>query len=320
MARILAADIGGTNMRFTLLDGEAEKKHAVFSTKAYAAGGIVQAVADFLGAEADPDVFCLACAGVVRDGRYHGHNMPFSVDATSIAKKTGIRHVALANDLEAAAHGLDRLKPEQEEIVRNGTKIAGAPVLLLAVGTGVGGALRITVGDRLHVLPCEPGQAGYAPPTEKHARVMNEAMRELGRAPIVEEIISGPGLLRIYRSLAAAANVVSPLGDVAAVSDAALRGDDPVALEAMTMLVQGIGFVIRNFASETGALGGIILAGGVAEKIAPALAWRALDFGLETANGDKLIPKPHITLVRSDRLGLDGAVALARRILAEKSA
>lgn len=314
--RFLAADVGGTNMRFLLVDDGREVSHRILATRDYRDGGVVRAVRDFIGDGRMPDAFCLACAGVVRDGRYHAHNMPFSVDAAAIARETGIKAVKLLNDLEAAAYGLPRTSPDDFIEIVPGKPDASAPEILMAVGTGLGGALRVPLSNGTHVLPCEPGQTGYAPCSPTHADLYLFATEEIGRTPIVEEIVSGPGLFRTYRFVRAKRGLSKDGGhaDAATVSQAALTGFDPDAREAMRLLVAGLGFVIRNFAAQTNALGGVTLAGGVAEKIAPALVWPEFADALQAANGDKLLPNLPIRLVKSDRLGLDGALEFAASI------
>lgn len=314
--RFLAADVGGTNMRFLLVDDGREVSHRIFATRDYRDGGVARAVRDFIGDEKMPDAFCLACAGVVRDGRYHGHNMPFSVSASEVAAATGIAKVKLLNDLEAAAYGLPRTRPSDFVDIMTGAADPAAPEILMAVGTGLGGALRLPLSNGTHVLPCEPGQTGYAPLSPIHAELFLFATEEIGRTPIVEEIVSGPGLHRTYRFVRTKRGLAREGGhaDAAAVSQAALTGFDPDAREAMRLLVAGLGFVIRNFAAQTNAVGGVTLAGGVAEKIAPALVWPEFADAIAAANGDKLLPKLPIRLVKSDRMGLDGALEFAASI------
>jgi glucokinase len=316
----LAADAGGTHLRFLLARGDRELEHATLRTADYVRGGIARAALDFLRGEPPPDVLCVACAGVVRDGRYHSQNMPFAIDAHEIAAATGIASVRLVNDLEAAAHGVATLRDGECTVVRRGLAVAAAPLAVLALGTGLGGALRLGHGAGALVLPCEPGQLGYAPLETAHADLWEFAAQELGRAPIVEEIISGPGLERTFRFLEARGTARAPeLASAAAISASALARADATAETALRLLVSGLGFAVRNFIVATGALGGVLLTGGMAEKIAAALTWPELERGLMAAHGRELLGPLPITLARSDRLGLDGALVLARRAMASRT-
>ena len=324
MPTILAADVGGTNMRFSLFVDGREVHHGVYPTANFKTGGVPAAAKAFLGDRSLPDAFCMACAGVVRNGVYHSHNMPFAVDAEATRRATGIPLVRLANDLEAAAHGLERLRSEDCAMLRTGVAEPEAPVLLVAVGTGLGGALLVRAGGHVTVLPSEPGQTGFSPHTPEMGEILLAFHAEKGRPPIVEEIVSGPGLERIYRFVVADARSrdlvgTAPLDGAAAIAAAGLSGRDPLAERAIELLAGGIGWELRNFAVRVGATGGIYLAGGVAEKIEPALRRPAFLEAFTLAFGERLLGRVPITLVKSARLGIDGAMALAERALAERA-
>ena len=74
-------------------------------------------VAEFL-AEAPGRVrhACFGVAGPVRDGRVEATNLPWVVDARTLAREIGLDRVVVINDLEANAWGLAVL-PETDFVV-----------------------------------------------------------------------------------------------------------------------------------------------------------------------------------------------------------
>src|SRR5690606_31314448 len=99
----------------------------------------------------------------------------------------------------------------------NGTKIVIGP------GTGLGAAALIRLDGRWLPIPGEGGHIDLAP---RDAR--DEAIwREIGGRISAETIISGPGLVRLYRAISALNGLEPPDVRPPDVPAAAQAGDDP---------------------------------------------------------------------------------------------
>ena len=63
------------------------------------------------------DAACFGIAGPVIQNRCHTTNLPWVVDGATLAKQFDIPRVKLLNDLEAMAHGILLLRPDEVEIL-----------------------------------------------------------------------------------------------------------------------------------------------------------------------------------------------------------
>ena len=107
---------------------------------------------------------CFGVAGPVIDNRCRTTNLPWVIEGAILAERFAIPQVRLLNDLEATAHGLLLLTPD-ELVVLN----AGAPpkkkqaLALIAAGTGLGECILYWDGTRYRPMPSEGGHADFAP-------------------------------------------------------------------------------------------------------------------------------------------------------------
>src|SRR5436305_424735 len=117
---ILAGDVGGTKVHLALYAFEGGRLKQVRDARfpAHEFLSLEAVVEKFLSADpsGDPitgrserDQIIAACIGVpgpVRDGRLRLTNLPWELDAHSIARSLGVDHIFLINDLEATGYGI----------------------------------------------------------------------------------------------------------------------------------------------------------------------------------------------------------------------
>src|SRR5262245_11511291 len=85
------------------------------------------------------DAACFGIAGPVIQNRCQTTNLPWVVDGATLAKRFDIPKVKLLNDLEAMAHGILLLRPDEVEILNAGTPPPhNKAIALIAAGTGLG--------------------------------------------------------------------------------------------------------------------------------------------------------------------------------------
>lgn len=222
---------------------------------------------------------CFGVAGVVVDGHATTTNLPWTLDEKALQTAIPSPYVKLLNDLEAAAWGVLQLPPSELVALQPGTRRNGHKALI-AAGTGLGEALILSEGTRHHVVASEGGHVDFAPRTERESALLDFLRREFGHVSY-ERVLSGPGLLAIYRFLRATRGRVEPAwlrerlesGDRSAVvSEVALAGGDPVCVEALDMFAGIYGAEAGNLALKAMALGGVYVGGGIAPKIRAKLA------------------------------------------------
>src|SRR5436190_20837891 len=113
MSLVLAVDIGGTSSRFAFFERDAMLWSRAWRSRDHA--GVEELVTRALEeSRLHPAAACVGVAGPVVDGTCRVTNLPWTVDARAIAKAAHLarERVALINDVEAAARGIDALAPE----------------------------------------------------------------------------------------------------------------------------------------------------------------------------------------------------------------
>jgi glucokinase len=267
--RALLADIGGTNARFALLDGgvlgpplilavadHPTTEHAVAQALAALApeGGVRHAV--------------LALAGPVLDEPVRLTNAPWAFSRAALQARFGFDHVVLVNDFLALAHALPHLPTESLLPISGGAPAAGAPMLVLGPGTGLGAALLVPGPGGPIALPTEGGHVGLAPTNAAEDAVVQALRAECGRAG-AEEALSGRGLARLHGILARIMGADVPVRDAAAVLEAVPAC--PVAAATEAMFAGLLAGHAGDLALATGARGGVFLGGGILPRIAHRL-------------------------------------------------
>jgi glucokinase len=280
---VLAGDVGGTKTDLALFDRTPQGLALVRddTLPSRSCESLEAAIDRFLaGAEPRPaiEAVCLGVAGPVIDGRCVATNLPWIIDERTLAYAIPAGRVKLLNDLEVAAHGVMAL-PEQE--IR--TLQAGIPrrgnMVLIAAGTGLGEALIVRDGDRRQVIASEGGHVDFAPRDEVEDDLLRYLRQEYGRVS-VERILAGPGFFNVYRFLRDSGWArESP--EVAArlerentgvvITEVALAGRDALCQKALEIFVSVYGAEAGNLALKAMAVGGVLVGGGIAPRILPAL-------------------------------------------------
>jgi len=326
---ILAADVGGTNTRIGLYrsaGGELEplETRVVSSASEDTLEGILGAFLRDVGS-ATPDSACLAIAGPVVDGAVNVTNLPWQVETRALAGALSIPSLRLMNDLEAAALGMHHLSADAFAVLQEGTRPAGqGHVAVVAAGTGFGEAALFWDGEQHHPMATEGGHTGYAPRNERDVALWRHLRETHGRVSL-ERVVSGPGLAAIYAWLRTESGNPEPSalsdriaeGDAAAaVAEAGLAGEDPICADALSHFVESYGAAAGDAALRHLALGGVILAGGIAPKILPALRGPGfLEAFLDKGRFGALLGALRVSVCLAPNPALEGAARLALRAL-----
>ncbi len=269
----LIGDVGGTNARFALVDGEGHIRHPkTFESKAYPS--LTDVVAEYLtstiGARRPPRAV-IAVAGPVVDGEIEFTNLEWVVSEGDLLAQFEFEAVRLINDFAAQALACPRL--DDADLRRIGPDLGRGnwecPVVVLGAGTGFGvaGLARNERGDV--AIATEGGHAAFAPNDELEVEIWRRLRAEHGRVSI-ERLLSGPGLYDIYQALAARAGKPAELPDERAVVAKGQSGD-ALASETLDLFCAILGSVAGDLALTFGARGGVYISGGIAPRMADRL-------------------------------------------------
>jgi glucokinase len=258
-------------------------------------------------------------------------NLPWTADERRLARDLDIPEVRLVNDLAALAIGCTRIGRASKVVVARGSVVTGTNAAVIAAGTGLGEALLVWDGQRF--IPCatEGGHCDFAPASDVEMHLL-EHLRHRARGGHVstEQILSGPGLGRIYdffvehmgpRALAREKATIAPRllsGDRnAAITELGLARESPAAARAVDLFASVYGAEAGDLALHGLALGGLFVCGGIAARIVPAKKSLFLAAMRNKGRMTKLLAKVPVILVEDPLVGLVGAGHLAARLAAE---
>jgi glucokinase len=331
--KLIAADVGGTKTLLALAEG-GEAGQRVLEQRRFdsAAFATFEAMLDeFLGGlgagrGAAIDGGCFAVAGPISaDGQSAKvTNLSWGIDVGRVLRDFPIRAVRLVNDFEAQAYGIGGLADDELTWLQAGRPRPRGPRLVVGAGTGLGVCQLVWCEGRYGALPSEGGHADFAPNGALQGELLAWLHELYGGHVAVERVISGPGLVSIYRFLSTRfpARASAALQDVdeadapAAVSAAALgTPPDPLARETLDLFVSIYGAHAGSLALTTLPWGGVYIAGGIAPRILPAMT----DGGFMKAFNDKgrmsrLTADMAVALVMNQETGLAGALQVARQL------
>lgn len=272
MKLALIADIGGTHVRFALWQEGRPEALRVLATSDYP--GPAEAIRAYLAQLDLPldalEAACLACAGPIQGDHFRLTNNHWQFGRLALAQALGLRRLLVINDFAAMALGMTRLAEHERLTIRPGQAASGCPRLVLGPGTGLGVSTLLPDGaGGWRVLPGEGGHVDLPIGNVRELALWQLMQRELGHVS-AESVLSGSGLLRLYRASSILDGQTPKLDSAAAVSAAALAGDAGAAA-VLEQFCCWLGRVAGNHALTLGARGGVYLAGGILPHFADFL-------------------------------------------------
>jgi glucokinase len=279
---VLAGDIGGTSTRLALFEfaGGALQPVAQERYPSRSHTGLSEIVRKFVASHPQTvQAACFGIAGPVREGRVATPNLPWVVEAKTLARELALPHVTLLNDLEANAWGVFTLSEDDVATLAEGSGSNEGNAAIISAGTGLGEAGYHWDGTTLRPFASEGGHSDFAPHDELTIELFRWLHRRHGHVSW-ERVVSGPGLVNIFTFLRDVGHEEVPdalaeamrVGDpAAAISRAALDETSELAVRALDLFVALYGAEAGNLALKMKATRGIWLGGGIAPKILPRL-------------------------------------------------
>ena len=325
---ILVGDIGGTHTRLSLYDRQGKRllHEAVLPSRAY--DQFEDVAQQFLGTSthAAPGVAVLGVAGPVRNQVAMVTNLRWRLDGARLARTLSIPKVVLANDLAVAAKGCLHLTPDiAVQLTDRKAEPAGQDLAVIAAGTGLGEALLVWNGNRHLVVPTEGGHTDFAPRSAWEIELWQFLAKRFPDHVSYERILSGDGLGALYDFFAAkAGREPKPVGKRlaegdrnAAIAEIGLSGAYEPAKKAVDAFANIYGAEAGNLALKGLTLGGVFIAGNIARHIVPARREMFLDGFRSKGRFTKLMAQIPVVLVTDPLIGVRGAMAIAKEVLAD---
>ena len=282
-ARVLLADIGGTNARFALADTSLETPLIVDSIGEYAVAdfpSLAEAARHYLeqtGATTQnggPQNGVFAVAGRVDGDEARITNHPWVISLSRTRSALGFDGLRLVNDFAAQAMAVSLLTPS-DVVAIGGARWVPAAVsenrtyAVIGPGTGLGvGGLLVRDGHR-HALETEGGHVSFPPGTPEEIEILEKLSAQFGRVSN-ERLICGPGLVNLHRALSEIAGE-DPGPMLPEDVTARAAAGDPRCMRTLDVFCAVFGAIAGDLVLSAGAWDGVFLTGGLAPKLLSSL-------------------------------------------------
>ena len=263
----LIADIGATNSRCALLD----ERGLITRSKRYLNRNFSN-LADLLATFADGTTLtraALAIAAPISGDEVVMTNVDWRFRQKDLQTTLELEALRIVNDFGAVAMSLPLLAESDCHRIGGGEMRGRGARAVLGPGSGLGVAAVVPHDAGWTPVSGEGGHVTLPAQSDVEARIIAEHADANGHCS-AERLLSGPGLVRIYSSLARQAGLDAEELTPAEVSERMAAGD-ATAADAYRVFFALLGTVAGNLALTVGARGGVYIAGGIVPRVIDAL-------------------------------------------------
>lgn len=310
---ILAGDIGGTNTRFGCLERKpnggwdvlhfAKVKGADYPTFEAALENYLE------GLDFKPSRAALCAAGPIEDGNVNLTNIDWQISAKRLQDIYGFKACSLYNDFAGMTRSIPELSEDDFTIIREGHTRKNDPILVAGPGTGFGVGYLVPTKSGWHVMASEGGHVAYSPQSSLELELLQVLRRDRDFVSL-ELISSGKELQVVHQAICEIHGVTYDYTEPDKIRELAHEGD-AVARDICNIRAAATMGAIGDLALTGGARGGIVMAGGVSERMIefymqPAAMTRFVNRGAQS----DYVKAITIRLLKCPLAALIGAAAL----------
>lgn len=277
MTRLVTVDIGGTHARFALAevaDGKVVSlgEPVTMKTAEHASFQTAWEAFDAMLDEPIPQAVAIAIAGPINAEVIKFTNNPWIIRPALIKEKLRVDAYTLVNDFEAVGHAVAQADAEHFVHLCGPDQPLGADgtLSIIGPGTGLGVAHVLRTGEHYHVQATEGGHIDFAPLDSIEDAVLAK-LRKRYRRVSVERVVSGPGLVEIYETLASIEGRAIQQLDDKELWTLGTLGEDSLAAAAVDRFCLSLGSVAGDIALAQGGFAGVVIAGGLGLRIKDTL-------------------------------------------------
>ncbi len=263
----LIADIGATRSRCALVDD----KGRVLASEIFRNGdftgvdGLLRIYLDHRRESDQPRRAALAVAAPILSDQVQMVNIDWQFSQDELKDHLDLTRLTVVNDFAAIAWGLPDLVAADLEKIGGGAPVPHTPMAVLGPGSGLGVATMVPCADSWAVASGEGGNVTLSASTSEELAVAELIRLEQGHCS-AENLVSGPGLANIYRTLAKLKGREETPPSPAKITESA-AADEPLARETREMFFEVLGTTAGNIALTVGARGGVFIAGGIIPQL-----------------------------------------------------
>jgi len=274
----LIADIGGTNARFAVankgvVDLSTRKDFAVEDHSTFEA--CLNAYFNTAGINLDEiGEVCASVAGPVVDNTINFTNNNWLIDGSVQSNKLSCPF-QLINDFEAMAYAASSVVKEDLSFMGKAVfnpPSSGSRLTVLGPGTGLGVANGMWTEHAFHPLAGEGGHTTCAASTEDQQQVIEQIKSDLSLKRVsMERILSGPGLMNLYRAMCKINSHEAQFDIPADVTRFGQQNQGSLEHQTLNLFCEFLGSCAGDIALTFGAKHGVFLVGGVTKALADFL-------------------------------------------------
>ncbi|WP_131781767.1 glucokinase [Legionella gresilensis] len=314
---VIAADIGGTNARFSrvnLIDLKVDEV-AVFPCANFPT--LEEALVHYRTMHNLTDIknasIAIACPVINDQVCMTNANWNFSI--RKLKDNLGFSELQVLNDLTAAAMSLPILTSEEKVKIGPGEIDLAKPMVMLGVGTGLGVAHLIPTPSGFMPLSGEGGHTGWAAQNEQEWFIHRFLTDKFGHVSS-ERLLSGPGLENLYLAIAAYQKLdVSPLS-AAEIVNSALNRKSELASIVIDQFFASLGSYAGDLALRLCTFGGVYITGGVVPKLLPLMEHSEFRTRFESKGRfSELNKKISTYVITAEHPGLLGAALYLKQMM-----
>ncbi len=269
---IVVADIGGTHARFALaeiVDGKVAALGEPVTLKTAEHASLQRAwesFGDHLGRPL-PRAAGIAIATPITGEVLKMTNNPWVIRPALIPSKLNVDTHVLVNDFGAVGYAVATLGLEHfDHLCGPDTAFPPTgPLSIVGPGTGLGVAQVVRADGHYHVVETEGGHMEFAALDRIEDAVLDRLRSQYTRVS-VERIVSGPGLVAIYETLAKIEGKAVVSRSDKELWTLALEESDSLAVAAFDRFCLSLGSVAGDVALVQGGKG-VVIAGGLGLRI-----------------------------------------------------
>ena len=266
----LVGDIGGTNARLALIEGPGANITRIATLPCDKFEGPVDAIRAYLaehgkGIAAPKNAAFGIPTPVIGDFvQFTNNHWGFSIEGVRTALK--LDKLLFINDFTALALSIPELGDGDKIKVGGGEPKTASPMAIIGPGTGLGVSGLVPIDKGYAAVVGEGGHVTLAPQTPEEFAILSVLSREYEHIS-AERVLSGPGILTLYRALATVRGVTPLDLTTPEVSARGLSGQDSVCRDTLTTFCALLGSTAGNLALTLGSHGGVYIGGGVTPRL-----------------------------------------------------
>lgn len=267
----LIADIGATNSRCALLDesGTLRAPEAFGNADFAGVEALLEGYLERCAGRERPRRAALAIAAPVFADRVRMINRDWAFSQSGLARRLGVHELFVVNDFAALARALPELGADGLYRVGTGEPAPGQAKAVLGPGSGLGVAGLVPAAGDWAVVGGEGGHVTL-PAADDAEQAVVSALRERHGHCSAEMLLSGPGLVRLYSTLAEIGGRAAEHLAPEEVTARAIQGE-PLEARVLEVFFRMLGTVASNLALTLGARGGVYIGGGIVPGLVDAI-------------------------------------------------